>query len=440
MEDTIVRVRDENDTAVQVRVSDSAPTTVRIIVTGEGPRGVQGPAGEGGGGTEGALLIEQNLHDLSNTATARTNLGLGSAATTNSTAYDVAGAATASTAAERVLREASDSAEATARTNADTAEATTRGNADTAETAARKAADKVVEEQVTTEAAARTAADALLVPLNQKAAINGVATLDGAGLIPSAQLPPLALTEPFVVASEAEQIALVAQVGDFAFRTDISKTYIRLNTNHKSMEDWRELLMPQSVTSVNGKAGPNVNLTYADVGADKAGLAEAERLVEKGRAETAEKAAETAAITAATAKVKTEEEARKAEVKVEKERAEAAEKALGEKNRINLRPYALNGALAAGVLAGWYVDIPAGKTRKIVGAKFDIAAGTSVKFTLLKNGVAIEGYKEITVEKVAASVAVAVALANGDKLSAELLTLVAEPKVLSLTFFEEEVG
>lgn len=51
------------------------------------------------------------------------------------------------------------------------AEAATRGTADT------------------TEAAARAAADALLIPLTQKAAANGVATLDGTSKLTAAQLP-----------------------------------------------------------------------------------------------------------------------------------------------------------------------------------------------------------------------------------------------------------
>jgi hypothetical protein len=44
-------------------------------------------------------------------------------------------------------------------------------------------------DSVQTETLARQAADALLIPLSEKGAANGVATLDGSGLVPSSQLP-----------------------------------------------------------------------------------------------------------------------------------------------------------------------------------------------------------------------------------------------------------
>jgi hypothetical protein len=160
------------------------------------------------------LVKAENLKDVSSAATSRTNLGLGSAATHASTDFDAAGTA------------------ATAQANA----------------------------------------EAVAIPLTQKAAPSGVASLDGAGLLPTSQLPPLALTDPYVVVSEAAQLALSAHKGDFAIRTDIGKTFVQNGGKAGTMADWTEIVTPGDVTSVNGHTG-TVSLTHADVGADATGAA-----------------------------------------------------------------------------------------------------------------------------------------------------------------------
>lgn len=53
----------------------------------------------------------------------------------------------------------------------------------------RAAADVTLQTNIDNEATARTNADALLIPLTQKASANGVASLDSAGKVPVAQLP-----------------------------------------------------------------------------------------------------------------------------------------------------------------------------------------------------------------------------------------------------------
>jgi hypothetical protein len=137
------------------------------------------------------------------------------------------------------------------------------------------AAEAAAAADVATEAAARTAADALLIPFTQKGANSGVATLDGAGLLPTSQLPPLALTDPHVVGSEAAQLALTVHEGTFAIRTDINKTFVQNGGTSKTMADWTEIITPGDVQSVNGHTGI-VALTNVDVGADVAGAAAAE--------------------------------------------------------------------------------------------------------------------------------------------------------------------
>ena len=86
------------------------------------------------------------------------------------------------------------------------------------------------------------------------------------GKVPSDQLPAIAITEVFVVASQVAQLALTAQEGDVAVRTDISKSYIHNGGTAGTMADWTELLTPtDAVTSVNGQTGAVV-LGKADVG------------------------------------------------------------------------------------------------------------------------------------------------------------------------------
>ena len=55
---------------------------------------------------------------------------------------------------------------------------------------------------------------AAAIPVTEKGAALGVATLNFIGQIPTSQLPLLALADVFVVASQAAQLALTAQEGD----------------------------------------------------------------------------------------------------------------------------------------------------------------------------------------------------------------------------------
>ena len=76
------------------------------------------------------------------------------------------------------------------------------------------------------ETAAKSYADSTFIPLAQKGAVNGVATLGSDGKIPSTELPATAIAETFVVASQAAMLALTAQTGDIAVRTDVNKSFI----------------------------------------------------------------------------------------------------------------------------------------------------------------------------------------------------------------------
>lgn len=99
-------------------------------------------------------------------------------------------------------------------------------------------------------------ADALSVPLTQRGAPNGIATLDSASKIPGSQLPALAITDSFVVASQAAMLALTAEPGDIAIRSDLSKSFILQASPASTLANWQELLAPAGgVTSVNTRSG-----------------------------------------------------------------------------------------------------------------------------------------------------------------------------------------
>lgn len=111
--------------------------------------------------------------------------------------------------------------------------------------------------------------DARYVQLGEKGAADGVATLGADSKIPSAQLPALAIGEVFTVASEAAMLALAAQRGDVAVRTDLDPDRLFLLTTDSpgTLGDWVEITAAGAVQTVNGQSGAVV-LDAADVGAE----------------------------------------------------------------------------------------------------------------------------------------------------------------------------
>jgi hypothetical protein len=90
----------------------------------------------------------------------------------------------------------------------------------------------------------------------QKGIANGIAELDGNGLVPTHHLPALAISETSVVNSQANMLALTAQVGDVAVRTDVNKSFILTATPASTLGNWQELLTPtDAVLSVDGSTG-----------------------------------------------------------------------------------------------------------------------------------------------------------------------------------------
>lgn len=93
-----------------------------------------------------------------------------------------------------------------------------------------------------------------------------IPVLGSGGLLPPSVIPSVAINEIYVVATEAEMLALDVQSGDVAVRTDKNETYILKQEPANVLANWVLLLTPESpVSSVNGQVGAVV-LTKADVG------------------------------------------------------------------------------------------------------------------------------------------------------------------------------
>jgi hypothetical protein len=85
---------------------------------------------------------------------------------------------------------------------------------------------------------------------------NGIAQLGSDGKVIAAQIPAIAISDTFVVATQAAMLALTAERGDVAVRTDLSKSFILTAEPASTLANWQELLTPASpVTSVFGRTG-----------------------------------------------------------------------------------------------------------------------------------------------------------------------------------------
>lgn len=88
---------------------------------------------------------------------------------------------------------------------------------------------------------------------------------DLAGIVPSSALSPLMINDVFVVNSQAAMLALSAERGDIAVRTDTGRTHVLATDNPAALANWKEILAAGQVQSVAGRTGV-VALTKTDVG------------------------------------------------------------------------------------------------------------------------------------------------------------------------------
>lgn len=108
--------------------------------------------------------------------------------------------------------------------------------------------------------------------LSGKNQANGYAGLDSNGLLSTNQLPALAITSVFTVADQAAMLALDAQKGDIAIRSDENKSYALSTNDPTTLSDWKLLLTPTgAVLSVNSQTGA-VQLDADDIPVDDSGF------------------------------------------------------------------------------------------------------------------------------------------------------------------------
>jgi len=97
-------------------------------------------------------------------------------------------------------------------------------------------------------------------------ATSGSATDITIGTLPTSVMPPLAINEVFTAATQAEMLALTAQRGDVAMRSDMgNKMFILASDSPGTLADWKQIMAAGDVVSVSGRTGAIV-LTKADVG------------------------------------------------------------------------------------------------------------------------------------------------------------------------------
>lgn len=116
--------------------------------------------------------------------------------------------------------------------------------------------------------------------VSNKNIANGYAGLGADGKLISNQLPAIAITDTYIVNTQASMLALTAETGDVAIRTDLNKSFILQGATASVLGNWQELLSPTGgATSVFGRTGAvvanagdyntsqvteNTNLYYTD--------------------------------------------------------------------------------------------------------------------------------------------------------------------------------
>lgn len=96
-------------------------------------------------------------------------------------------------------------------------------------------------------------AKALAARITTGTAPGNVPVLDASGKLPVATMPAITVGEVFTVGSQAAMLALTAQIGDVAIRTDLANNrYLLLGSNPATLANWSRVLVPADVVSSIG--------------------------------------------------------------------------------------------------------------------------------------------------------------------------------------------
>jgi len=90
----------------------------------------------------------------------------------------------------------------------------------------------------------------------EKGQANGYAPLDAGRLLPAQYLPPLAITDTYTAASQAEMLALPAQTGDVCVRSDTGRSYLLADDPASVLTNWVELGGTTGPPGEDGAPGP----------------------------------------------------------------------------------------------------------------------------------------------------------------------------------------
>lgn len=87
-------------------------------------------------------------------------------------------------------------------------------------------------------------------------AAGDVPVLGAGGVLPVSTLPALAITDTYEVASQVAMLALTAERGDIAIRTDLNKCFVLAAEPASTLANWKELKTPtDAVLAVAGLTG-----------------------------------------------------------------------------------------------------------------------------------------------------------------------------------------